>query len=96
MTYYVEYTHTAWSRIFYDKNPPGWLVWNKTVALYELPHKSNSTFQPWDSASEDAIDAVREIATDPQYWENLSLYYSEENHETTIIQDNVSCVKSIC
>lgn len=61
-----------------------------------LPDPTESTFQPWESASEDAIQAVREIATNSQYWEDLSTYYAEENHETTIIQDNVSCVKSIC
>lgn len=33
---------------------------------------------------------------DPSYWEQLAVYYSEENHETNITQDNVSCVKSIC
>ncbi|KAF8203239.1 hypothetical protein BJ912DRAFT_842338 [Pholiota molesta] len=80
--------------IFYDKNPPGWLVWNNSVALFMLPHASESTFL-WESASEDAIQAIREITTASKYWENLSTYYSEENHETTIIQDNVSCVKSI-
>ncbi|KAF8971515.1 hypothetical protein BDZ97DRAFT_1913988 [Flammula alnicola] len=81
--------------IFFDKNPPGWLVWDKSISLYISPHPTESTFQPWESASADAIQAVREITTDPEYWENLSTYYSEENHETTIIQDNVSCVKSI-
>lgn len=83
-------------RIYYDKNPPGWLVWNDTVSLYTLPQTSRSTFQPWEQASADAVQAVREVTTDPEYWENMSMYYSEENHETTIIQDNVSFVKSIC
>jgi proteasome activator subunit 4 len=86
---------SEYPRIFYDKNPPGWLVWNNSVALFMLPHASESTFL-WESASEDAIQAIREITTGSKYWENLSTYYSEENHETTIIQDNVSCVKSIC
>ncbi|KAF9472467.1 hypothetical protein BDN70DRAFT_886944 [Pholiota conissans] len=95
--YKVPVDHHLMERkpIFYDKNPPGWLVWNNSIALYMQPHSSESTFQPWESASEDAIQAVREITTGSEYWENLSTYYSEENHETTIIQDNVSCVKSI-
>ncbi|KAF8807238.1 hypothetical protein BYT27DRAFT_7232792 [Phlegmacium glaucopus] len=80
---------------FYDKDPPGWLVWRATVSLYLSPHSSKSTFEPWEAASEDSIQAIREMTTDPKYWENLSTYYSEENHETTITQDNVSCVKSI-
>ncbi|KDR84809.1 hypothetical protein GALMADRAFT_217878 [Galerina marginata CBS 339.88] len=81
--------------IFYDKNPPGWLVWDKTISLYTLPHPTKSTFETWDLASGDAIQAVRDLTTDSEFWENVSTYYSEENHETTITQDNVSCVKSI-
>ncbi|KAF8168284.1 hypothetical protein B0H34DRAFT_792908 [Crassisporium funariophilum] len=50
---------------------------------------------PWESASADALEAIREMVTDPEYWVNVSTYYAEENHETTITQDNVSCVKSI-
>jgi len=71
-------------------------VWNDTVSLYTVPHTSQSTFQPWEPASADAVQAIREAATDPENWENMSMYNSEENHETTIIQDNVSLVKSIC
>jgi len=71
-------------------------VWNDTVSLYTLPHASRSTFQPWEPRSADAVQAIREITTDPEYWVNMSTYYSEENQETTIIQDNVSVVKSVC
>jgi proteasome activator subunit 4 len=71
-------------------------VWNDTVLLYTVPHTSRSALQPWEQASADAIQGIREVTTDPEYWENMSMYYSEENHETTIIQDNVSFVKSIC
>ncbi|KAF8887958.1 hypothetical protein CPB84DRAFT_1816581 [Gymnopilus junonius] len=81
--------------LLYDKDPPGWLVWNKIISLYALPHTTKSTFQPWESDSTDAIQAVSEITTDSEFWEDLSVYYSEENHETSITQDNVSCVKSI-
>lgn len=55
-----------------------------------------STFQPWEADSAKAIDEVRNITTSPKFWENVSVYYAEENHETTIILDNVSCIKSIC
>ena len=71
-------------------------MWRETVSLYLSPHVSESTFEPWEAASEDAIQAIREIATDPEYWECLSIYYSEENLETLITQDNAACVKSIC
>ena len=71
-------------------------MWRESVSLYLSPHSSKSTFEPWEAASEDVIQAIREMTTDSKYWENLSTYYSEENHETTMTQDNVSCVKSIC
>ena len=70
-------------------------MWQDTVSLYLSPHSSKSTFEPWE-ASEDVVQAIREVTTAPEYWENLSTYFSEENHETYITQDNVSCVKSIC
>ncbi|CAA7258799.1 unnamed protein product [Cyclocybe aegerita] len=81
--------------VFYDKNPPGWLVWNDTIAMYTQPHPSKSTFQPWEAASADAIETIRKITTTSDFWESVSTYYSEENHETSVTQDNVSCVKSI-
>jgi len=82
--------------MLYDKDPPGWLVWNQTISLYTLPDPEKPTFQPWEQASEEVIETVRDITTEKDYWENIALYYSEENHETSITQDNVSCVKSIC
>ncbi|KAH9487110.1 Proteasome activator complex subunit 4 [Psilocybe cubensis] len=81
--------------LFFDKTPPGWLVWDKTISLYILPRPSKSTFQPWEAGSADAIQAVREMVLRKEYWEDVAIYYSEENHETTITQDNVSTVKSI-
>jgi len=33
---------------------------------------------------------------DPDWWKRVLVFYSEENHETSIIQDDVSVVKSIC
>lgn len=83
-------------RVLFDKNPPGWIIWNDSISLYKLPHSTESTFQPWEAGSADAIDAIREIVTHGKYWEDLAVYYAEENHETTVIQDDISCVKSIC
>lgn len=40
--------------------------------------------------------AVRKLVLKPEFWKKLQSYFSEENHETLMIQDNVSCVKSIC
>jgi len=80
----------------YDKNPPGWLVWSSTLELYSLPDRKISTFLPWEASSVATVDTVREITTSSSFWEDVSAYYSEENHETSITLDNVSCVKSIC
>jgi len=82
--------------LFYDKDPPGWLTWEKSVKLYMLPHSTKSTFSSWDPASQEIISVVIETTTQQKFWEKVSAYYAEENHETVIIQDNVSCVKSIC
>ncbi|KAF8898398.1 hypothetical protein BD779DRAFT_1607219 [Infundibulicybe gibba] len=81
--------------IFLDKNPCGWIAWPKSIALYTPPDASSSTFQPWEKLSTDTVAAIRGAVMDASFWEKLSGYYSEENHETTITQDNVSCVKSI-
>lgn len=83
-------------RVFFDKNPPGWLTSSNSLSLYTLPHPSKSTFLPWEQSSKDAIQAIREITTKSSYWEKVSSFFSEENHENDIVQDNVSCVKSIC
>ena len=84
------------SRILHDKNPPAWLAWDRSISLYMPPDETKSTFAPWDESSQDAIDILRQVTNSASFWESLSTYYSEENHETFIIQDNVSCVKSIC
>lgn len=78
----------------YDKDPPGWLVWGETVGLYSIP-ESESVFQPWEADSAPAVEQIREIVTDAEWWKDVIVFYSEENHETTIVQDDVSCIKSI-
>ncbi|KAF5355656.1 hypothetical protein D9756_004216 [Leucocoprinus leucothites] len=91
----VNFSIASKEPIFYDKDPPGWLTWGKNVKLYMLPDLTASTFHPWDPMSHEVISAVTEVTTDQKFWEKVSTYYSEENHETAMIQDNVSCVKSI-
>jgi proteasome activator subunit 4 len=71
-------------------------VWGKTVGLYSLPPSGKSAFLPWEPDSAQAIEGVREIALDAEWWKKVIVFYSEENHENSIIQDDVSCVKSIC
>ncbi|CAK5265273.1 unnamed protein product [Mycena citricolor] len=66
--------------VYLDKDPaPGWLAWGDSVTLCRVPDRVKSTFLPWERGS----DAF------------LSVYFGEENHESTIVIDNVSYVKSI-
>ncbi|RXW16590.1 hypothetical protein EST38_g9267 [Candolleomyces aberdarensis] len=81
--------------ILFDKDPPGWLVWGKTVGLYSLPASGKSAFLPWESDSAPVIEGIREVVLDAGWWKKVIVFYSEENHENSIIQDDVSCVKSI-
>ncbi|KAF5337122.1 hypothetical protein D9611_003196 [Ephemerocybe angulata] len=87
-------THSPPKPVLYDKDPPGWLVWGDTVGLYSIP-ATKSAFLPWEADSADAIDRAREVVMDAEWWKKVIVFYSEENHETTIIQDDVSVVKSI-
>ncbi|KAK2462050.1 hypothetical protein APHAL10511_006513 [Amanita phalloides] len=91
----LDPTNPARNPILYDKNPPAWIAWDNTMSLYMLPDDTKSTFAPWDESSHDALYALRQVVNKASFWESLSTYYSEENHETVIIQDDVSCVKSI-
>ncbi|KAJ7462702.1 hypothetical protein B0H11DRAFT_2310714 [Mycena galericulata] len=81
--------------VFLDKNPPGWLTWCDSISVFKVPDAVKSTFQPWETLSDPAVAAVRDIALTTAFWKQLAMYFSEENHEVTIIMDNVSYVKSI-
>lgn len=83
-------------RLFCDKSPPGWLAWTETLDLYLPPHASSSTFQPWQETSQSAVQCVRKIVTEEHFWKELSTHYAEENHRTSVSQDNMSFVKTIC
>lgn len=66
------------------------------MALYRPPDRTKSAFQPWEDVSQEVIAVIREVCLDPSYWKKVSTYYAEENHEVTVTQDDISCVKSIC
>jgi proteasome activator subunit 4 len=72
------------------------LAWKSTLDLFEPPDQSKSTFQPWERDSDAVVESIRNTVLDESFWKSLSKYYSEENHEVYITQDNASCVKSIC
>ncbi|KAJ4489583.1 hypothetical protein C8J55DRAFT_557490 [Lentinula edodes] len=81
--------------LFCDKDPQGWIAWGRSISLYEPPHPTHSSLLPWESASQEAVSAASQIATRPEFWKKLNKYLSEENSETSMTQDNVSCIKSI-
>ncbi|KAG6910596.1 hypothetical protein DXG01_009547 [Tephrocybe rancida] len=82
-------------RLFLDREPPGWVAWDDSVTQYLPPSPTKSVFSAWDPSSKETLEALRTTVTKPEFWEELAEHYAEENHETTITQDNVSFVKSI-
>ncbi|KAG6866832.1 hypothetical protein C0991_008768 [Blastosporella zonata] len=81
--------------LFLDRDPPGWVAWDDSVTLYLPPSPTKSAFSTWDPTSQNTVEALRETVTEPEFWEEVAEHYAEENHETTISQDNASFVKSI-
>lgn len=82
------------SSIYCDTLHQGWLAWSGTLAAYKPPHRSESTFE-WEPSSAEALSCLREITVDADFWKKLSGHFAEENHESTVVQDHISCVKSI-
>ncbi|KAG1716353.1 hypothetical protein ID866_837 [Astraeus odoratus] len=80
--------------LYFDYMVEGWLACRKTRTAVRPPDQNKPTFR-WEPASQDVITCVREMATDPDFWEKVSGYFSEENHESSVVQDHISCVKSI-
>ena len=83
-------------RLLREKVQSGWLAWPDTVEAYILPSESASPIQSWDKSNAEAVESIRELATDPSFWQKLVKHYSAENHSEVIVQDDASCVKSIC
>lgn len=87
---------TDWlPRLLQEKATSGWLAWSETTEWYLAPGEE-SPLEPWEAASLDAVEALREALRDPEYWPKLKIHYSEENNSEIINQDNVSFVKSLC
>ena len=77
-------------RLLREKVSTGWLAWPEEVDAYLLPPAEKSALLPWDSSNKDALEAIREVATQESFWQKLSKHYSSENHSDVIIQDNAS------
>ena len=63
---------------------------------YLAPEPDQYPLPPWDKDSEEAVSVIRELANKTSFWKELSTHYSAENNAEVIVQDDVSCVKSIC
>lgn len=81
--------------MYCDTLHEGWLAWSGTLTAYKPPHESKSTFE-WESLSAEAVSCLREVTVDANFWKKLSSHFAEENHENIVVQDHISCVKSIC
>lgn len=82
------------SNLYFDHMTEGWLACRQTRTAYRPPYTDTPMFQ-WESRSEDAICCVREMVKDADFWDKVSGYFAEENHESTVLHDHISCVKSI-
>lgn len=78
-----------------EKVASGWLTW-RDVSAYLAPPASSPVLLPWAEDCQDAVQAIRDVVTQPKFWQKLTKHYSSENHSEVIVQDNASCVKSIC
>ncbi|KAL7285721.1 hypothetical protein ACG7TL_000826 [Trametes sanguinea] len=78
-----------------DKIGSGWLAWDKTVDYFLAPDPLKSTFQPWSGGSDEAVEAIRALASQSSFWKGLSTHYATESSSDVILQDNLCCVKSI-
>ena len=92
----ATFSKSRFARYYQDKPTSGWLVWDTTADFFLSPDKKKSTFQPWESASLDAVNAIKNVVKRREYWERLATHYAEENNNDTVTQDNIAAVKSIC
>ncbi|KIO02352.1 hypothetical protein M404DRAFT_27957 [Pisolithus tinctorius Marx 270] len=86
--------HLSPQSLYFDDMLEGWLACRKTRTAYRPPHRLAPTFQ-WEHESKDAIACVREMALNVDFWTKVSGYYAEETQESVVVQDHISCVKSM-
>ena len=82
--------------IIKDRLVSGWLVWGTTDERFLAPAPNTSTFQPWEPGSAGAVEIVRRVCCDPEYWNAVATYFAEETSQETLTMDNISATKSIC
>ncbi|KZW02065.1 hypothetical protein EXIGLDRAFT_736784 [Exidia glandulosa HHB12029] len=91
----IDGARTGEEVLFQDKAVGGWMAWGSEIALYASPAQDKSTFLPWEPASEPALQALRDVVLQEDFWARLSDHYAEENQQESTTLDNISCVKSI-
>ncbi|KAH7923993.1 hypothetical protein BV22DRAFT_1196262 [Leucogyrophana mollusca] len=80
--------------VYLDEMLQGWIAWSPETTFCAQPQLTTPTFV-WEKVSESTVACVREIALDANFWKKLTTHFAEENHETVVVQDHISCVKSI-
>ena len=71
-------------------------MWPKTYPAFLAPDATAFSITPWEEGCQEALAAMREVALQSDFWSSLSDHFSAENHSDVCVQDNISCVKSIC
>ncbi|KAF9785996.1 hypothetical protein BJ322DRAFT_1005050 [Thelephora terrestris] len=81
--------------IYFERTLTGWLVWDKSIGVYDGADLKEPAVQKWEEGSQPAISAVQEVVQDKKFWEKLAVHYTSENQTSQLVQDNVSTVKSL-
>ena len=83
---------------YVDKLTTGFLVWAPSVKAYRLPPAKHQAIQ-WESASQPALQAIREVFSAEGYFSQLArLFGQESNKESnrlTLRPENAIFIKSI-
>jgi proteasome activator subunit 4 len=82
-------------RILLETVHSGWLAWSDTTSFL-LPPTSTTPVSYDYPEGRPALEVFRKEVMQSSFWEKLVKHYTSENHSEVIIQDNASCVKSIC
>ncbi|GAA5836406.1 hypothetical protein JCM11251_007072, partial [Rhodosporidiobolus azoricus] len=77
-----------------DKQGTGWLVWGDNVEFYSVPSEDESIFN-WDATSGEAIDQLREIVQQQNWWDAFIQHLSMEKTIDYLAADVCMLVKSI-
>ncbi|TFK23084.1 ARM repeat-containing protein [Coprinopsis marcescibilis] len=85
------------SEFFIDKIPTGFLSWAKTLVVYNLP--DNVPNFEWDAASSEALETIRAMVSEPEYFNQLAGLWCQESEKNLssldLRADNVFYIKSL-